>query len=329
MLRRDFKNLFGANRTKNPKDLYDLNLLNLNELLAYPRLFSREGQRLMEEFLKSDLKNNRYLKDGLKSTNGPLEEHLLMLVMMSEILPTLNLDAVVRGNIRGHDGLYSDRKSKRRLMSPQGAKLSINKFFKEYDVETLNQNYSCYSLVIASDERLQRRVTDCGQAKELFETFFDQNRSVLRNLVKKKKIKAFYMSHEISVKSIRDSSFFPHSHVLVWKEEDSPPSLVDFDPLSATIDETPLNSIGVKKMLSYMLKACSLSKAYQNEFSDLNRREFNLQAKECLYTFYRLNYGDQLNKGKQKIAKSGIKKLEEYKSKKNRKKSGQKAQRGV
>jgi hypothetical protein len=36
-----------------------------------------------------------------------------------------------------------------------------------------------------------------------------------------------------------------------------------------------------------------------------------------------------LNKGKQKIAKSGIKKLEEYKSKKNRKKSGQKAQRGV
>jgi hypothetical protein len=106
--------------------------------------------------------------------------------------------------------------------------------------------------------------------------------------------------------------------VLVWKEEDSPPSLVDFDPLSATIDETPLNSIGVKKMLSYMLKACSLSKAYHNEFSDLNRREFNLQAKECLYTFYRLNYGDQLNKGKQKIAKSGIKKLEAAKKEKKK-----------
>ena len=87
--------------------------------------------------------------------------------------------------------------------------------------------------------------------------------------------------------------------------------------------------VGMKRMLSYMLKAGSLSRAYRNEFSEQNRREFNLQAKECFYTFYRLNYGDQLKKGKQMIAKSGVRKLKEYKSKKNRKKSGQRAQRRV
>ena len=71
-----------------------------------------------------------------------------------------------------------------------------------------------------------------------------------------------------------------------------------------------------------MLKAGSLSRAYRNEFSDQNRREFNLQAKECFYTFYRLNYGDQLKKGKQMIAKSGVRKLEEYKSKKTGRRAG-------
>ena len=329
MLKTDFTNLFAETRAKNPKDLYDLNFLNLNELLESPFLFSGEGRRLLEEFLESDLKNNKYLKDGLKSTNGPLEEHLLLLVMMSEVLASLDLDRVVRGNIRGRDGLYSDRKSKRRVISPQGAKIRINQFLREYDLETLNQNYSCYSLVIASDENLQGRVTDCEQAKDLFENFFDRNRSVLRSLVKKKRIKAFYMSHEISVKSIRDSSFFPHSHVLVWTEDSTLPSSLDFAPLSIKVDEKPLSMVGMKRMLSYMLKAGSLSRAYRNEFSEQNRREFNLQAKECFYTFYRLNYGDQLKKGKQMIAKSGVRKLEEYKSKKNRKKSGQKAQRRV
>ena len=102
-------------------------------------------------------------------------------------------------------------------------------------------------------------------------------------------IRAYLISHDISVHSIQDSTFRPHSHAVIWFNPASDLQFLDRLKRNCTIMRridrifTRWREIG--NFIPYLFKVPRIVETYEREFQDLAPDEvfnFNLKASHAL-----------------------------------------------
>jgi hypothetical protein len=295
---------------KGARDRYQLNWLNVAELLANKGCLDRRAQDLLRMFVKSKWDTVSWLENGLKSTNGKLSQALLLLIASEAWHIVPNAYTIVESNFRSKDGKYSPKGCKRRFISPKAARGQILKFKDTFAPERLFPRHHAYLVLFESPEELRSVGHNPGHRREDYDRFFAQNRQSLKDWKRSAKIRAFYLSHEITCLSILEHTFNPHSHAVIWVDAESDASFIDeFIEAGELIkykDDPKTDWADLKNFLYYMMRAHSLASVYEREFKLTDPVSFNKATVNVLHSLVQLQCGDGGGQGKQKLFREGI-----------------------
>ncbi|MEI6872285.1 MAG: hypothetical protein WCL08_08380, partial [Verrucomicrobiota bacterium] len=302
--------LFTHTDVKGSHDRYLLNWLNISELLANKSCLDSRTNDLLRLFVKSKWDKVSWLENGLKSTNGKLSQALLLLIAAEawNIIPSAY--TIIESNLISKDGNYSPKGCKRRFISPRAARGQITKFKNTYAPEDLFPRHHAYLVLFESQEELRRVGQNPAQRQEDYNKFFCKNRQSLIEWKSSGKIRAFFLSHEITCLSILEQTFNPHSHAVIWVDAESDASFIDefteAGHLIKYLDTPRTDYADLKNYLYYMMRAHSLAMVYEREFNLTDPRSFNKSTINALHTLVELQCGDGGGQGKQKLYKEGI-----------------------
>ncbi len=295
---------------KGARDRYSLNWLNVAELLANKDCLDRRAQDLLRMFVKSKWDSASWLENGLKSTNGKLSQALLLLIASEAWHIVPNAYTIIESNLINKDGNYSPKGCKRRFISPRAARGQIHKFKKLFAPEALFPRNHAYLLLFESTEELRSVGHNPAHQRANYDAFFSKNRQSLMDWKRLGKIRAFFLSHEITCLSILEQTFNPHSHAVIWVDAESDASFIDefteAGELIKYLDNPRTNWADLKNYLYYMMRAHSLASVYDREFALTDPVSFNKSTINALHTLVELQCGDGGGQGKQKLFKSGI-----------------------
>jgi len=309
-LRFNAPELFNHADVKGARDRYSLNWLNVAELLANKDCLDPRAQDLLRMFVKSKWDTVSWLENGLKSTNGKLSQALLLLIASEAWHIVPNAYTIVESNLRSKDGRYSPKGCKRRFISPRAARRQILKFKDTFAPERLFPRHHAYLVLFESPKELRSLGHNPAQRREDYDRFFSKTRQSLMDWKDSGKIRAFFLSHEITCFSILEQTFNPHSHAVVWVDAESDASFIDeFIEAGELIkyrDNPKTDWADLKNFLYYMMRAHSLASVYEREFALTDPVSFNKSTINALHTLVQLQCGDGGGQGKQKLFKSGI-----------------------
>ena len=295
---------------KGARDRYSLNWLNVAELLANKECLDPRAQDLLRMFVKSKWDTVSWLENGLKSTNGKLSQALLLLIASEAWHIVPNAYTIVESNLKSKDGRYSPKGCKRRFISPRAARGQILKFKDTFAPERLFPRHHAYLVLFESPEELRSVGHNPGHRREDYDRFFSKNRQSLMDWKGSGKIRAFYLSHEITCLSILEHTFNPHSHAVVWVDAESDASFIDefieAGELIKYLDTPRTNWADLKNYLYYMMRAHSLASVYEREFTSADPVSFNKATVNAMRSIVELQCGDGGGQGKQKLYKAGI-----------------------
>ena len=295
---------------KGARDRYSLNWLNVAELLANKECLDPRARDLLRMYVKSKWDTVPWLENGLKSTNGRLSQALLLLIASEAWHIVPNAYTIVESNLRSKDGKYSPKGCKRRFISPRAARGQILKFKHTFAPERLFPRHHAYLVLFESPEELRSLGHNPAQSRDDYDKFFSKNRQSLMDWKDSGKIRAFFLSHEITCLSILEQTFNPHSHAVVWVDAESDASFIDeFIEAGELIkyrDNPKTEWADLKNFLYYMMRAHSLASVYEREFALTDPVSFNKATINALHTLVELQCGDGGGKGKQKLYKAGI-----------------------
>ncbi len=309
-LRFNAPELFNHADIKGARDRYSLNWLNVAELLANKDCLDRRAQDLLRMFVKSKWDSASWLENGLKSTNGKLSQALLLLIASEAWHIVPNAYTIIESNLINKDGNYSPKGCKRRFISPRAARGQIHKFKKLFAPEALFPRNHAYLVLFESHEELRKVGHNPAHQRADYDAFFSKNRQSLMDWKRLGKIRAFFLSHEITCLSILEQTFNPHSHAVIWVDAESDASFIDefteAGELIKYLDTPRTNWADLKNYLYYMMRAHSLASVYDREFALTDPVSFNKSTINALHTLVELQCGDGGGQGKQKLFKSGI-----------------------
>ena len=203
---------------------YDINWISLEDYARNWDVLDKDSQVSLRLLAQSDHKSvNRF---GLKKRN--LESHLLLHVGCDMNNIVNNGRDSVRSNLKSpiadapNHG-YSQVCLYNRTVDAKTCVRAYKKFQKEYSPETLfKKGLVAYQAVITSDNTLRGQERDPALFKERVHSFFKSNTEFLSKLCnKRRKIFSYAYSHEISVDSILDQKYRPHTHVIFFVEKDT------------------------------------------------------------------------------------------------------------
>ena len=295
---------------KGARDRYQLNWLNVAELLANKGCLDRRAQDLLRMFVKSKWDTVSWLENGLKSTNGKLSQALLLLIASEAWHIVPNAYTIVESNLRNKDGKYSPKGCKRRFISPRAARGQILKFKDIFAPERLFPRHHAYLVLFESSEELRSVGHNPGHRREDYDRFFAQNRQSLMDWKGSGKIRAFFLSHEITCLSILEHTFNPHSHAVIWVDAESDASFIDeFIEAGELIkyrDDPKTDWADLKNFLYYMMRAHSIASVYEREFKLTDPVSINTATVNVLHSLVQLQCGDGGGQGKQKLYREGI-----------------------
>jgi hypothetical protein len=295
---------------KGARDRYQLNWLNVAELLANKGCLDRRAQDLLRMFVKSKWDTVSWLENGLKSTNGKLSQALLLLIASEAWHIVPNAYTIVESNFRSKDGKYSPKGCKRRFISPKAACAKIREFKNIFAPEGLFPRHHAYLVLFESPEELRSVGHNPGHRREDYDRFFAQNRQSLQDWKRSGRIRAFYLSHEITCRSILEHTFNPHSHAVIWVDAESDASFIDeFIEAGELIkykDDPKTDWADLKNFLYYMMRAHSIASVYEREFKLTDPVSINKATVNVLHSLVQLQCGDGGGQGKQKLFREGI-----------------------
>jgi hypothetical protein len=261
-------------------------------------------------FVKSKWDTVSWLENGLKSTNGKLSQALLLLIASEAWHIVPNAYTIVESNLRNKDGKYSPKGCNRRFISPRAARTRINKFKNAFAPERLFPRHHAYLVLFESPEELRSLGHNPAQRREDYDKFFSKNRQSLIDWKDSGKIRAFFLSHEITCLSILEHTFNPHSHAVIWVDAESDASFIDeFIEAGELIkyrDDPKTDWAHLKNFLYYMMRAHSLASVYEREFKLTDPVSFNKATVNVLHSLVQLQCGDGGGQGKQKLYREGI-----------------------
>ena len=305
---------------------YDLNWCSVEDYVANWNLLDRESQTTLRLLTRSDNKNaNRF---GLKKRN--LESHLLLNIGCDMNNIVNNGKDSVRTNLKSSSPDapnygYSRDCLSNRTVDPKTCLRAYKKFDKEFSAETLfKKGLVAYQAVITSDSSLRDLSSDPMSYKTRVHEFFKTNTEYLAKLCnKRRKIFSYVYSHEISVDSILEQKYRPHTHVIFFVKKDSfyrtgeaseSQKLVkeleekinkEFSDRKwscerVSIDNTEFPKVArkyseIERSFEYLHRAYSLSAQYMREIREDNVRELNKATVETYRSLIWLYAGEPYN----------------------------------
>jgi hypothetical protein len=104
-----------------------------------------------------------------------------------------------------------------RTVDAKSSLRAFKKFLKTYSLEKLfSLGFECYQAVVRPESSMVIS-KDPQACKEKIHSFFQENARMFSKLcVKKKRIFSYFYSHEISVDSIMNSQYRPHTHLVFF-----------------------------------------------------------------------------------------------------------------
>jgi len=308
---------------------YDINWTSIEDYTMHWNLLDKESQVSIRSLVLSDHANaNRF---GLKKRN--LESHLLLHIGCDMDNIVNNGGESVRSNLKSPDPKspnkgYSRSCLHNRTVDAKTALRAYKKFDKEFSPAHLFKlGFVAYQAVITPKNSLALDI-DPHKTKEAIHSFFRKNTEFLSKLAnKRRKIMSYAYSHEISVDSILDSVYRPHTHVLFFVkadryaieesqrfveslEESINLELADrnWSTHKLSVDGEMLPSVArkyseIERSFEYFHRAYSLADQYMREIREDNVRELNkatVEAYRNLIWFFR---GEEGGAGRRGIAR--------------------------
>ncbi len=283
-----------------PKDRYDLNWSNVEDYLDNWHMLSKDDKKSLRKLILADNRTNFY-RYGLKRKN--LESHLLLSLGCDMGNITNTGSSYIDSNLKSpDDGLYPEECLGGRTVDARSSLRAFKKFNRNFSIETLfTSGFVCYQLVISPDNSY-KKLSDPQKAKKKYQLFFKQNTETAQYLTKKKKIYSYLYSHEISVDSILNKEYRPHTHMLVFvkKEKLAMQEKENMLELESWFNrkfpdrkmsfvkkgDAPLRAVSyekIEKSVSYLFQCYSLSDQYQREIRQDNIRELNLATVDAYH----------------------------------------------
>jgi hypothetical protein len=263
-------------------------------------MLSKDDKKSLRKLILADNRTNFY-RYGLKRKN--LESHLLLSLGCDMGNITNTGSSYIDSNLKSpDDGLYPEECLGGRTVDARSSLRAFKKFNRNFSIETLfTSGFVCYQLVISPDSSY-KKLSDPQKAKKKYQLFFKQNTETAQYLAKKKKIYSYLYSHEISVDSILNKEYRPHTHMLVfvkkeklamrekenmlelesWFNRKFPDRKMSF----VKKGDAPLRAASyekIEKSVSYLFQCYSLSDQYQREIRQDNIRELNLATVDAYH----------------------------------------------
>ena len=307
---------------------YDLNWTSLENYLEHWDILSREDQLSLRALVHSDLHGNAN-RFGLKKLN--LESHLLLSLGcdMSNIVNN-GKDAISSNLLyMGAELGYSRACLDNRGVDPKTCYRAARKFRKEHSVEALfKAGFVAFQCVISSDESYRKA------DREKYHSFYRENAAMFARWVKRKKILSLVYSHEVSVDSILEQKYRPHTHLIFFvpraleydvralEEEFNarfPDRVLSFarDDVSGVFEPKVAKKFkDIERSLDYLHRCYSLADQYTREVRNDNIRELNKKTVETYHTLIELFRSDSIKGGVRRFKSSYIpatKEAEDYK----------------
>lgn len=310
---RDAKTSASKKRSKQVKDKFDINWSSLDDYLGNWEILPTEDKFRLRSLLLSNVCENAN-RFGLKDRN--FESHMLQAIGcdMTNIINNGN-DAII-SNLRSHAAsqYYQPGCLNSRTVDPKTCVRAYRKFMKENDVEAMFATHRlvAYQAVIVSDDSYRPLHRDVSVTREKYNGFFKGNAAYLAKLAnKKRKIGPYCYSHEVSVDSIIEQRFRPHSHVIFMlprptggmtlddQRDDVAELVKDFndnnlDRTMSVVTEDVRGDVPrikavtryseIERSFNYLFRAYSLAGQYMREVTDGNIRELNYATVQCYHT---------------------------------------------
>jgi hypothetical protein len=232
----------------------------------------------------------------------------------------------VASNLLSGSGSYSSECLDNRAVDPKTCRRFASLFKKEYSVEKLfKSGFVAFQAVITLHSSVSLK--ESAEAKKAVQAFFKSNALQLSKMCHKKRMLPSYLrSHEISVSSILEEEYDPHTHLLFFV-----PRSKDKDALheSLLLIEEEFNSVfsdrkleilrdadldfkcgktfaSIEKSIDYLFNAYSLASQYIREVRADNVERLNKATVECYHNLIWLLRADTDSAGVQRFGKSHI-----------------------
>ena len=295
-------------RGSNVRDSYDLNWLCLEDYTEHWDLLSHDKKLLFRKLVLSDTATNSN-RFGLKTKN--LESHLLLSIGCDMNNIVNNGRCSILSNLKSPSSsslyLYSKECIDTKAVDAKTCLRSYRKWKNEYDPSILFKNgFVAYQAVITSDSDYSS-MKDPYKGKEKAHSFFKSNSTMFAGWLKRKKIYSYLYSHEVSVDSIIQAKYRPHTHLVFFlpkenRDSDLQAAFVKeleeefnqlFSDRSMSILRKEVDSVMVpqktskieeiERMFNYMHNCYSLANTYAREARSNNLRDLNKATVECYH----------------------------------------------
>ena len=297
-LRESVPGIFKGEPAQLSRDHYELNLLNIEDYLSNWERLSQPMKQELTLIITADWDNENTASDGVKNPRRyttpynpreKLAKHLLLLCGLQLRNLGYPYCQVVSSNILRPDGFRNPNRTDQRWIDPRGAVSCIRRFFDKYNPQALMHENAAMILLFDADESFRHVGEQTFEKAEFYKMFFSKNEEVLIRWMRKGFIRAYFISHEISVHSIKESTFRPHSHVVIWFNPNSDLEFLNKLKKTSTkmskIDRIYRNWNKLGNYIPYLFKVTRLAETYEREFADLVDDEvvpFNIKASQAL-----------------------------------------------
>ena len=297
-LRESVPGIFKGEPAQLSRDHYELNLLNIEDYLSNWERLSQPMKQELTLIITADWDNENTASDGVKNPRRyttpynpreKLAKHLLLLCGLQLRNLGYPYCQVVSSNILRPDGFRNPNRTDQRWIDPRGAVSCIRRFFDKYNPQALMHENAAMILLFDAGESFRHVGEQTFEKAEFYKMFFSKNEEVLIRWMRKGFIRAYFISHEISVHSIKESTFRPHSHVVIWFNPNSDLEFINRLKKTSTkmskIDRIYRNWNKLGNYIPYLFKVTRLAETYEREFADLVDDEvvpFNIKASHAL-----------------------------------------------
>jgi hypothetical protein len=304
-----------------------MNWLSIDSYVKNWTRLSREDQLSIRSLLLSDLNGNAN-RFGLKRKD--LEAHLLLNIGCDMTNIVNNGKDSVASNLLSGSGAYSSECLDNRAVDPKTCRRFASAFKRDYSVEKLfKAGFEAYQAVITLDSSVHLSLQNSLEAKKQIQDFFKSNALQLSKMCHKKRLLPSYLrSHEISVSSLLEGEYEPHTHLMFFVPSSSKKDYSDHQESLRLVEEEfnrhfsdrkleilrdsdgdfkcGKTFASIEKSIDYLFNAYSLASQYIREIRADNIERLNKATVECYHNLIWLLRADTDCSGVQRFGKSHI-----------------------
>jgi hypothetical protein len=312
-IRKKFPILFEGKVHRNARSLEELNYLLVPDYLENWNILPPKVKEAFKDVMESNwekaegrkIANWNEIGIKMKASDHPLIDHLLFNIGCEVWDKVPRETDVIHSSLKGDLGNYNRKTSSRRYINPNAAAKEIKHSEGLWRPELLYREMNSISVLFETPDRLFDQTDTMVERRAKNRDLFHRNLLSLQGL---KEVQSYVLSHEISLGSIRNKEFKPHSHGIVWFLQDEGLGFLEKAKGEGILKFRPedFNTgwSGEKGMWEYIIKTQNLADVYRREWSEDGIREFNNNTKEVLRMFieqYSGGMGNEANKKGKKM----------------------------